>query len=315
MARSPRVRQAAAAATVALILSLVIGPTGVLARRDRAAPTAPANLRVTGTTPYSVSLAWDASTDASGIASYTICCAYTNLATVDGSTTNFTFTAGMEANRSFSFAVTARDNAGNASKPSNTVTVTTPPDTTPPTKPVVTVTDVGATHVSLSWSSTEDGPHVWFYVYRDGTAVLFGTRDTSGTVSLLEPETTYTFTVIAQDFAHQTSPPSDPLAVTTEPRDTSDTTAPTMPGNLRTNGLQFGDGETWLFWDESSDDSTPQALIEYRVFANGVLDHSVVGRDSTILYGNPSSQNTFTVIAVDEAGNESAPATIVVDNF
>jgi hypothetical protein len=31
-------------------------------------------------------------------------------------------------------------------------------------------------------------------------------------------------------------------------------------------------------------------------------------------YGNPFSQNTYTVIAIDEAGNESAPATIVVDN-
>jgi len=51
------------------------------------------------------------------------------------------------------------------------------------------------------------------------------------------------------------------------------------------------------------------------VFANGVYDHSVVGGGSTILYGNPNAVNTYTVIALDAAGNESSPATITVDNF
>lgn len=34
-----------------------------------------------------------------------------------------------------------------------------------------------------------------------------------------------------------------------------------------------------------------------------------------VLYGNPSSRNTYTAIAVDEAGDQSPPATIVVANF
>jgi hypothetical protein len=105
------------------------------------------------------------------------------------------------------------------------------------------------------------------------------------------------------------------MTVTTEARDTSDATPPTMPGNLNTAGLQFGDGETWLFWDQSTDDQTPQSIIEYRVLLNGAYDHSTVGRGSTILYGSPSSRNTYTVIAVDASGNQSAPATIEVDNF
>jgi len=308
-------RRIVAGAIVFALVTATLGASTASAGRDRTPPKAPTNLRVTATSPYSVSLAWNASTDSSGIASYTICCAYTNAATVSGSTTSFTFTAGIEANRSFSFVVTAKDKAGNASKPSNMVTVTTPRDTTPPTKPTVAVTDVGSTYVSLAWSSVEDGPNVWFTVYMDGSPVLFGTRDTSGSVSSLEPETTHVFTVVAQDFAHNVSPLSDPVTVTTDVRDTGDANAPTTPGNLRTNGMQFGDGETWLFWDQSVDDQTPQSLLVYRIFANGIFDHSVVGRGSTILYGNPSSQNTFTVIAVDDAGNESPAATIVVDNF
>jgi hypothetical protein len=221
----------------------------------------------------------------------------------------------LEAGRAFSLFIIARDNAGNYSKNSNSVSFTTPPDTTPPTKPSVTVIDVGSTHVSLAWSSIDDGPNVWFAVYMDGTAVRYGTRDTSGTISPIEPETTHTFTVIAQDFAHQNSPPSDPLTVTTEARDTSDTTPPTTPGNLNTAGMQFGDGETWLFWNASTDNSTAESVIEYRVFINGVYDSSLVGYTRTVVYGTPFSRNTYTVIAVDAAGNQSAPATIEVDNF
>jgi hypothetical protein len=70
-------RALSAAGTIvsALILMTVVGSSPALGARDRAAPTTPANLRISGLTPYTVSLAWDASKDSSGIASYTICCA------------------------------------------------------------------------------------------------------------------------------------------------------------------------------------------------------------------------------------------------
>jgi hypothetical protein len=100
------------------------------------------------------------------------------------------------------------------------------------------------------------------------------------------------------------------VTVTTDPINTSDTTPPTTPGNLRDNGMAFPDGETWLWWDQSTDNVDPQSVIRYDVYANGVLDHSLVGAGMTILYGNPGVSNTFQVIAVDTAGNESAPATL-----
>lgn len=301
-------------ASMTLVLALLPGVVhaGPGAGKDRTPPTTPTNLQVTGTTPYSVSLAWNPSTDNSGKFSYRICCAYSNSATVSPPATTFTFTAGVEANRPFSFRISAVDAAGNSSGYSNSVSGTTPRDTTPPTKPVVSVTDVGPTHVSLAWSSTEDGPHVWFTVYQDGNPVMNGTAATSGTIPLLEPETTYTFTVRAKDFAMHLSPFSDPVTVTTEARDTSDTTPPTTPANLTDNGVNFGE-EIWLFWEQSSDDVTPQSLIAYQVYANGVLDHTVVGRDSTVLYGTAGIVNTFQVIAVDESGNKSSPATWTAD--
>jgi len=294
--------------TILLVMAMMVTP--VSAAKDRTPPTTPTNLRVTGMTAYSVSLAWNPSTDNSGSVTYTICCANVSSETFPGPASSRVYRAGLEAGRSFTLFIVAKDASGNYSRQSNSVTFTLPRDTTPPTKPVVSVTDVGPTHVSLAWSSVEDGPGVWFTVTMNGNTVMSGQRDTSGTFGPLQPETTYTFTVQARDFGGNSSPVSDPVSVTTEASDTTDTTPPTMPGNLTDNGMSFQDGETWLFWQQSTDNVDPQSVIRYDVYANGVLDHSLIGGDRTILYGNPGVFNTYQVIAVDAAGNQSAPATL-----
>lgn len=220
------------------------------------------------------------------------------------------YQAGLEPGRTFTLRIFARDAAGNASGYSNTVTFTLPRDTTPPSKPTVTVTDAGATYISLAWSSVDDGPKLWFTVSMNGSPILSGSRDTSANFGPLTPETTYTFVVQARDFGGNASPLSDPVTVTTEARDTSDTEPPTTPANFRDNGMSFQDGETWLFWDESTDNVDPQDFIRYDVYVNGVFDHSLMGYGQTVVYGNAGVENTFQVIAVDSAGNPSAPATL-----
>jgi hypothetical protein len=74
--------------------------------------------------------------------------------------------------------------------------------------------------------------------------------------------------------------------------------------------MSFEDGETWLFWDQSTDNVDPQSVIRYDVYVNGVFDHSLLGFDRTVVYGNPGVSNTYQVIAVDSSGNQSAPATL-----
>jgi len=295
-----------------LVLTLVfgVGVSPAAAARDRTPPTTPTNLRVTGMTPYTVSLAWNPSTDNSGSVTYIICCANVSSETFPGPASSRVYKAGLEAGRSFTLRIVARDAAGNYSKYSNTVTFTLPTDTTPPTQPTVTVTDVGPTHISLAWSTVEDGPNVWFNVYMNGNPLMQGTKNTSGTFGPLQPETEYTFTVRASDFGGNVSPLSDPLTVTTEASDTTDTTPPTTPGNLRDNGMSFEDGETWLFWDQSTDNVDPQSVIRYDVYVNGVFDHSLMGYGNTVVYGNAGVENTYQVIAVDSAGNQSEPATL-----
>lgn len=297
----------------ALILTLVLGSSTTLAvTRDRTRPTTPTNLHVTGVTAFSVSLAWNPSTDNSGTFSYRIFASNGRTAKVGQSATSFTWTADLEHRWTYSFYIYVIDAAGNRSNNSNTVTVTLPQDTIPPTAPVVTVTDVGPTHVSIAWSSTDNGPFIFYNVFQDGVRVDVGlTSANSGTIYGLQPATTYTFTVQARDNGINWSPPSAPVTVTTAANSPNDSTPPTMPGNLRTNGMEFGD-EIWLFWDQSTDNVTEAEFIRYDVYLNGALDHSTVW-EGTVFYVTPGVLNTIEIRAVDAAGNPSAPATITID--
>jgi chitodextrinase len=276
---------------------------------DRIPPTTPTNLRVSGVTAFSVTLAWNPSTDNSGNFSYRVRHSWGFEVTVPKSQTSFTWTSNLESGNTYSFLVYAVDSAGNRSRTSNSVTVNLPRDSNPPTAPVLNVVDVGPTHVTLSWSSTDDGPYIFYSVFKNGVPVTQGLSSTSGIVYLLEPETAYTFTATARDNGINWSPTSEELVVTTEPTNPNDITGPTTPENLRASDAY--DGEINVRWDLSTDDLDPQWIIRYDVYLNGVLSDITVGRRRSILYGN-NGLNTVSVIAIDTAGNESEAATTTV---
>ena len=193
------------------MLLMLLGSSTVSAqviRRDRIPPTTPTNLVVTATTSHSVSLAWGPSTDNSGSFSYVICCAGSTV-TVSQTVTSHTL-QGLNSGATYTLRVYAKDAAGNLSGSSNPVTVTLPPDVGAPTKPTVTVLDVGPTHVSLAWSSTDNGPnYLWYTIFLDGQAIAT-LNSKSGTFTPLEQETTYTFTVQARDVDGNLSPVAIP---------------------------------------------------------------------------------------------------------
>ena len=91
------------------------------------------------------------------------------------------------------------------------------------------MTGVGPTHVALMWSSTDNGPNIWYHVRMNGTQVLTATRNTSQIFPLLTPETTYAFAVQARDFANNVSAISEPVAATTPAPNPDDVTPPTTP--------------------------------------------------------------------------------------
>lgn len=279
---------------------------------DHKAPTTPRNLRVTGVTAYTVSLAWDPSTDNSGHVRYKICCANVGSQWVEGPASSAVYTAGLEANRPFTLRIWAVDPSGNWSQPSNTVSFTTLRDTIPPTTPVVSVTGVGPTHVALLWSSVDEGP-IWYDVLLNGAPFLFATRNTSGVIPLLQPTTTYTVTVRARDFPNNQSPTSAPLTATTPAPNPDDVTPPTTPAL----GTGYVSGcEVQLQWTESTDDLDPQFVIEYEIYLNGVhVDSTALRFTQTVVYANQNGVNTFAVAAVDSAGNRSPLSNEFSDTF
>jgi fibronectin type 3 domain-containing protein len=290
---------------IAVLVLAVIGFTVSAASRDRTAPSAPSNLQVTGKTTSSVSLAWNPSTDNSGNFSYRIRHSSGAEMAAPQTQTSFTWTSNLSAGQTHGFYVYAVDAAGNKSRNSNSVTVTLPADTRPASTPEVSLTGVGPTHISLAWASTGGGRTLRYLVFKDGQLDRQATAETSGIFYLLEPETTYTFTVQAKDGAYW-SPQSNTLAVTTKPRNPNDIRPPTMPANLWID--HWGGNEIVLNWNQSVDDLDPQWIVRYDVYVNGVLADITVGTGRSHLYVD-EGLNTITVIAIDTAGNESEEAT------
>lgn len=113
-------------------------------------------------------------------------------------------------------------------------------------------------------------------------------------------------------FSGQSFEGTDSRAVTLLQSSNGDTTKPSAPANLSANVM--GDGETWLSWGASTDNATPTGLIVYEVFLNGRFDQGIGGGwTQAILYADQGVVNTIEVIAVDGAGNRSAPASVSVD--
>jgi hypothetical protein len=301
-------------ARIGMLLAMllwVFGTSSALAARDRTPPTKPGNLRVTSLSAHNITLAWNPSTDNSGTFTYKVWVSYGFTHTVPQTQT--TFSLGVVPNNTYSFYVYAVDGSGNKSSKSNTVTATSLRDTTAPTVPVVSLVAVNPTEISLEWTaSTDDGPHVLYQVFVNDIANVDTRQSRFAVVHGLSPETSYQITVKARDFylPQNVSAPSNVLTVTTAAVSAVDTEPPSAPGNLYGWDID-GAGEINLFWTESFDNQTAQASIAYEVYQNGVLDH-VTGGDRAILYATSAGENTFTVIAVDDAGNRSEPASIAI---
>jgi hypothetical protein len=156
-------------------------------------------------------------------------------------------------------------------------------------------------------------------VTKDGVPIsgsgLTWVSETSRTFTLLQPGTTYTFTAQARDSyvnvpTGNVSAVSPPFSVTTLPNDGSDVTPPTQPSSVQAFG--YGDLEMQVWWGASTDDVTPQNVIVYEIYVNGVHENTAIGTNMTpSAYGVPG-ENVVTVIAIDEAGNRSTAGTTTI---
>src|SRR5688500_9567106 len=268
--------RAARVAAVLVVLISVFGTSSALAAQDRKPPTKPANLRVTSLTPHRVTLAWDPSTDNSGTFTYRVFVSWGSTTTLPQTQT--TYSVSLVPANTYSFYVYAVDGSGNRSQNSNTLTVTTPPDTTPPSAPVVSLVGVNPTEVSLRWTaSTDDGLHIRYQVFVNGSPS--GVETLNGLAAVLHgltPETTYEISVQASDlYGGNMAPPSNVLTVRTPAVSATDTEPPSAPVCCR--GGEVGGLELNIFWGQSFDNQTPQASIMYEIYLNGVWEHTTTG--------------------------------------
>jgi chitodextrinase len=278
---------------------------------DNKAPTTPTNLRITASSDYSISLAWDASTDNSTNWWYCVQIDGGNCLRVTPPQTTLTW-SNLTPNRTTTWTVYAIDAGGNRSGTSNAVTFTTPPDTAAPSPaPTLTAALVFPTWVHLTWTRSFDNvTDVSYRVLLDGDVVSDSVGYTFAFAFHLLPSSTHEFKVIARDF-NGNSVESNVVTVTTPPK--SDDNAPTVPTNL-TLGFQSSQGEAWLSWAPSIDDTDPQGYIRYEVFFNDFHhdDDGAIGSTNTIAYCREvTGQAVIVVRAVDTSGNVSEPSNAI----
>jgi chitodextrinase len=274
---------------------------------DTTPPSVPSGLKSTATTTTSVTLSWTASTDTggSGLAGYHV---YRN-GTLIASPTTTTYTAsGLTATTSYTFSVSAYDNAANGSVASGAITVktATPPDTTPPSVPAgLTATAANSAQVNLSWTASTDNVGVTSYkIYRNGSTTALATVTAPATSyqdDAVSADTAYTYQVTALDAAGNQSAESASASVSTPP--TPDKTPPSVPSGLKSTSATTT--SVSLTWDASTDNTGGSGLAGYHVYRNGTL----IASPSTTTYSDigltPDTSYIYSVSAYDKAANGS----------
>ncbi|MEO7664993.1 MAG: fibronectin type III domain-containing protein, partial [Candidatus Limnocylindrales bacterium] len=208
-----------------------------------------------------------------------------------------------------SYVVTAITGAESAPSVAATATVQAADDTSPPTTPgTISAKSVTSSSAKLSWTRSKDNVGI------EGYRVLIGPAGTpaaqlvdiwttddvpSYTATNLRAGTGYVFGVIAVDAAGNVSP-TRTKSVTTST--STDSAAPSAPGNL--TARVFSSSRIDLYWSPS----TSSDVSGYNVLRNGVVVDQVNLPARMNFSDNglsPSTSYTYTVRAIDSAGNES----------
>ncbi len=216
-------RRAAPLLALCLAAAGAVGGLAACTAADTTPPAAPAGITAQAGSATSVHVMWHAAAAADGVTNYQVFQADRLVRELPADRTMVDIT-GLAPQTSYAFTVRARDAAGNTSAPGARATATTPAaraeDRRAPTAPArTTVRADGPRTATLSWSPANDDTGVTAYdVYQGGIRIhTAGPGETTTTLTGLQPDTAYTFTVRARDGADNSSPDGPAADVTTPP--------------------------------------------------------------------------------------------------
>jgi fibronectin type 3 domain-containing protein len=216
---------------------------------------------------------------------------------------NFSWdTTGLAAGN-YSITVKAYDNVQPANIGTSAPTTVSVSDTIAPSVPANTSASISGGQVVVTWGASTDNVGVTGYqVLRNG-GIVANTSGTSYTDTAASPNTTYTYTVAAFDAAGNVSAASNSFTITVPAP--SDTTAPTAPVSLSAQATSATNVD--LSWGASTDNVGVAKYVVKRT--NGGVQSvlaEVTAQSFTDNTAQPSTSYTYTVYAVDAAGNVSA---------
>jgi len=261
----------------------------------------------------SVKLTWSAADDDVAVVGYKVSYEVNDVDKVKYVTARTATITGLESEEDYTFTVEAKDAAGNWSNDGPSVDVTTieaVEDTESPdwdSDSAITASAIGATSVKLIWSAADDDIAVVgykvSYEVNDVDKVKYVTSRTA-TITGLESEEEYEFTVEAKDAEGNWSDDGPSVTVTTLEDTIADTTAPTWPNGAALTISASESGIVTIVWPDAVDNV---AVNAYKIYKDGQLIETM-NQDSNSL--NVSSLNAdteyiFKVRAVDAAGNLS----------
>ena len=176
-------------------------------------------------------------------------------------------------------------------------------DTEAPSVPSnVAISNITTFSVDISWNASTDNTETTSYdVFVDGNLEK-NTTNLSTTITGLNSNTSYSFTVLAKDIANNLSAQSTAVNATT----LVDSEAPTVPANIvisNETGVSFK-----ITWNASTDNS---AVTGYDVYIDGNLNNSTSETTSTIAGLANSTTYGVQVLAKDAVNNQSALSTSV----
>jgi chitodextrinase len=280
---------------------------------DTTKPTIPTGLSASAVSCNQVNVSWNASSDSgSGVKAYYVYRNGSYWKQVSAPATS-TSDTGRSASTTYSYRVSAVDNAGNVSSQSLSKSATTPSctttDTTAPSVPSgVTATAANCNQVNLSWNaSTDTGGSglMGYYIYVNGAYTTYVLApDKSVSFSSLAASTSYSYTVRAFDSKYNTSSHSSTATVTTPSCGGGDTTKPTVPSGVGASAVSCS--QVNVSWNASSDSGS--GVKAYYVYRNGSYWKQVYAPSKSTSDTGRSASTTYSyrVSAVDNAGNVSS---------